>query len=101
MTLLLSSASRGILEHAPSAVGWLPHRLTELESEDPRRREKHARRLCALSSSCGPGESGFGPNKATAYLLRSIVAHVTVCFTVTDPLGGSRRARRSPWRPPR
>jgi hypothetical protein len=25
-----------------------------------------------LSSSCGLGESGFGPNKATAYLVRSI-----------------------------
>ena len=31
----------------------------------------------------------------------SRVEVVTACFTVTDPLGGSRRARRSPWRPPR
>jgi hypothetical protein len=44
---------------------------------DPRRGEKHARRVCALPGTCGLGESGLGPNKATDYLSRSIVSHVS------------------------
>jgi len=33
-----------------------------------------------LPSTCGLGESGLGPNKATEYLSASIVSHVASCW---------------------
>ena len=47
---------------------------------DPRRGEKHARRVCALPSTCGLRASGLGPNKATDTLSLSIVSRVSSSF---------------------